>query len=64
MVCVDLLSSESLMALPIVSLLFVVMLSRASDQEVWEIERRAEAFLYDTASAALILNQTLKQTGA
>ena len=41
--------SESLMALSIVSLLFVVMLSRGPDLEAREAERRAEAFMYDAA---------------
>ena len=53
--------SESLMALSIVSLLFVVMLSRGPDLEA---QRRTEAFMYDAASAALSLSQTLQQTGA
>jgi len=56
--------SESLMALSIVSLLFVVMLSRGPDLEAREAERRTEAFMYDAASAALSLSQTLQQTGA
>ena len=56
--------SESLMALSIVSLLFVVMLSRGSDLEAREAERRTLAFMYDAASAALSLSQTLQQTGA
>ena len=56
--------SDSLMALAIVSLLFVVMLSRGPDLEAREAERRTEAFMFDAATAALTLSQTLNQTGS
>jgi len=56
--------SDSLMALAIVSLLFVVMLSRGPDLEAREAERRTEAFMFDAATAALTLSQTLDQTGS
>jgi hypothetical protein len=42
--------SDSLMALAIVSLLFVVMLSRGPDLEAREAERRTEAFMFDAAT--------------
>ena len=56
--------SDSLMALAIVSLLLVVMLSRGPDLEAREAERRIEAQMFDTANAALVLSQTLDQTGS
>jgi len=56
--------SDSLMALAIVSLLFVVMLSRGPDLEAREAERRTEAFMFDAATAALTLSRTLNQTGS
>ena len=56
--------SDSLMALAIVSLLFVVMLSRGPDLEAREAERRTEAFMFDAATAALMLSRTLNQTGS
>ena len=56
--------SDSLMALAIVSLLFVVMLSRGPDLEAREAERRAEATMIDVAQAVLVTSQTLKQTGS
>ena len=52
------------MALAIVSLLLVVMLSRGPDLEAREAERRIEAQMFDTANAALVLSQTLDQTGS
>lgn len=56
--------SDSLMALAIVSLLLVVMLSRGPDLEAREAERRIEAQMFDNANAALVLSQTLDQTGS
>jgi len=56
--------SDSLMALAIVSLLFVVILSRGPDLEAREAERRTEAFMFDAATAALTLSRTLNQTGS
>ena len=56
--------SDSLMALAIVSLLLVVMLSRGPDLEAREAERRIEAQMFDMANAALVLSQTLDQTGS
>jgi len=56
--------SDSLMALAIVSLLFVVILSRGPDLVAREAERRTEAFMFDAATAALTLSRTLNQTGS
>lgn len=50
--------SDSLMALAIVSLLFVVMLSRGPDLEAREAERRTEAFGVDCRTLRLTPNRS------